>query len=359
MAQTYDAAETAVSKLLRTAGDKKRIGNDAQTDELRQACEATLAAVARAKGDQSAGPADTDAAETGQVFLPFILALETKNSVLVEESLDGLNEVIAHGMLRDVPDPRDESKKLVDGLVSAVCDCGCMQDEKVQMHIVRVLQTAILSEPNYIHGVSLLQGVRTCFNVHLGSSSPANQSAAKAALSRIIHTMINRMEGLPPGTTRHMALVPDVDSDRTPSSTAPCPIPVTPPGVTPQANGSATPHVAGSNGADAGTPAAHVRKSSNVEEDDVYEVFYRLCKLSMKLDMLDSWIKPDEAMNMQSKMLSLELLLSMLDQSGPCFRGSQRFINCIKQHLCMSLLKNGVSSAPRVFKAALQVNPRP
>jgi len=40
---------------------------------------------------------------------------------------------------------------------------------------------------------------------------------------------------------------------------------------------------------DVGTPAANVRQSSNVEEDDVYEVFYRLCKLSMKLDIVDSW----------------------------------------------------------------------
>ena len=85
------------------------------------------------------------------------------------------------------------------------------------------------------------------------------------------------------------------------------------------------------------------------------QVFYRLCKLSMKLDIGDSWIKPDESMTMQSKMLSLELLLAILDQAGPVFRGSLRFINCIKQHLCLSLLKNGVSSAPRVFKAALQV----
>ena len=346
-----DAAELAVSKLLKTVDDKKRVGNDARANDLRQACEETLAALAREKAGPGGGQADAVAVETGQVFLPFILALETKNPVLVEEALDGLNEVIAHGMLRDVADPRDESKKLVDLLVSAVCDCGCMQDEKVQMHIVRVLQTALLSEPNYIHGASLLQSVRTCFNVHLGSSSPANQSAAKAALSRIIHTMINRMEGLPPGTTRPS----EMHSDRTPSSTPASSIPSTPPGITPRVNGSSTPHLTDANGGGAETPAAHVRKSTDVEEDDVYEVFYRLCKLSMKLDILDSWIKPDEAMNMQSKMLSLELLLSMLDQSGPCFRGSQRFITCIKQHLCMSLLKNGVSSAPRVFKAALQV----
>jgi brefeldin A-inhibited guanine nucleotide-exchange protein len=350
----YDAAALALSRLLKLVGDKKKVGNEPRAEEIRQLCEATLATVAKAKSaglEQDAEPADLAAA----VFVPLIVALETKSGVLVEESLDGLHELIAHGLLRDCADPRDTSKRLVDVLVQAVCGCGCMQDEKIQMHVIRVLQTAILSEPNYIHGASLLQSVRTCFNVHLGSSSPANQSAAKAALSRTINCMVNRMEGLPSGSIRRVGVDSEVGG-RSSSSSA-VSVPQTPPGIVPEANAASTPHLPNGdgNGAEVGTPAANVRKSSSVEEDDVYEIFYRLCKLSMKLDIVDSWIKPDETMNMQSKMLSLELLLLMLDQSGPVFRGSQRFINCIKQHLCMSLLKNGVSSAPRVFKAALQV----
>jgi Sec7-like guanine-nucleotide exchange factor len=42
-------------------------------------------------------------------------------------------------------------------------------------------------------------------------------------------------------------------------------------------------------------------------------------------------------------------------QSGSVFRSSPKFISCIRQHLCLSLLKNGVSSSPRVFNATLQV----
>ena len=211
--QQHVAAEMAMSKLLKVASDKKRLGNEPRADELRQLCENTQASVAQAK---SAAPAEdaVSAATSSAVFLPFIVALETKNAVLVEESLDGLNEVIAHGLLRDCADPRDATKKLVDVLVDAVCGCGCMHDEKVQMHVVRVLQTAILSEPNYIHGASLLQSVRTCFNVHLGSSSQANQSAAKAALSRMINSMVNRMEGLPPGTSKGAMLPQENDTGR-------------------------------------------------------------------------------------------------------------------------------------------------
>lgn len=63
------------------------------------------------------------------------------------------------------------------------------------MHVVRVLQTAVVSEPCYVHNNSLLLCVRTCFNIYLGSESPANQSAAKAALSRMINSIMSRMEG--------------------------------------------------------------------------------------------------------------------------------------------------------------------
>ena len=205
--------EAAVSKLLKVASDKKKLGSDVKNaDELRQLCEGTLATLSQSKGavEASSGDgaeaSDAFAKAAAAVFVPFIVALDTKATVLVEESLDGLNELIAHGLLHDCADPRDASKKLVEVLVAAVCGCGCMQDEKVQMYVVRVLQTAILSEPNFIHGAALLQSVRTCFNVHLGSGSQPNQSAAKAALSRIINAMINRMEGLPPGNTKSASL---------------------------------------------------------------------------------------------------------------------------------------------------------
>ena len=127
----YAAADSALSKLLKTVGDRRRVGSEPRADELRQLCDATLATMAQAK---AAAAPESEAAAAGMasaVFLPFVVALETKNSVLVEESLDGLNELIAHGLLRDCPDPRDASSKLVDVLVAAVCGCGCLQDEKV------------------------------------------------------------------------------------------------------------------------------------------------------------------------------------------------------------------------------------
>lgn len=44
------------------------------------------------------------------------------------------------------------------------------------------------------------------------------------------------------------------------------------------------------------------------------------------------------------QLLALELLKILLENSGPVFRHSERFISAIKQYLCLSLLKNVTSS---------------
>ncbi len=44
---------------------------------------------------------------------------------------------------------------------------------------------------------------------------------------------------------------------------------------------------------------------------------------------------------LRSKVLSLELLLSILQNAGPVFRTNEMFINAIKQYLCVALSKNG------------------
>ena len=45
-------------------------------------------------------------------------------------------------------------------------------------------------------------------------------------------------------------------------------------------------------------------------------------------------------------MLALELLKVLLENSGPAFRGSDKFTGAIKQYLCLSLLKNAASPHP-------------
>lgn len=58
---------------------------------------------------------------------------------------------------------------------------------------------------------------------------------------------------------------------------------------------------------------------------------------------------------LRSKLISLELLLSILENSGPVFRTDEVFIGAIKHHLCVALSKNGVSSIPEVFELSLSI----
>lgn len=58
---------------------------------------------------------------------------------------------------------------------------------------------------------------------------------------------------------------------------------------------------------------------------------------------------------LRSKILSLELLLSILQNSGPVFRTDDLFISAIKQYLCVAVGKNGVSSVPQVFELSLNI----
>ena len=58
---------------------------------------------------------------------------------------------------------------------------------------------------------------------------------------------------------------------------------------------------------------------------------------------------------LRSKILSLQLLLSILQNAGPVFRTNDMFINAIKQYLCVALSKNGVSAVPQVFELSLAI----
>lgn len=54
-------------------------------------------------------------------------------------------------------------------------------------------------------------------------------------------------------------------------------------------------------------------------------------------------------------MVSLQLLLSVLQNAGPVFRSHEMFVTAIKQYLCVALSKNGVSSVPDVFELSLAI----
>ncbi|KAG7171828.1 Brefeldin A-inhibited guanine nucleotide-exchange protein 1-like [Homarus americanus] len=97
---------------------------------------------------------------------------------------------------------------------------------------------------------------------------------------------------------------------------------------------------------------AMTAKLSHTLQKDAFLVFRSLCKLSMK-PLPDS---PDpKSHELRSKILSLEMLLSIVQNAGRVFRSNDTFITAIKQYLCVALSKNGVSPIPEVFHLSLAI----
>ncbi|CAB1341061.1 unnamed protein product [Coregonus sp. 'balchen'] len=94
-------------------------------------------------------------------------------------------------------------------------------------------------------------------------------------------------------------------------------------------------------------------KFSHILQKDAFLVFRSLCKLSMK--PLSDGPPDPKSHELRSKVLSLQLLLSILQNAGPIFKTNEMFINAIKQYLCVALSKNGVSSIPKVFELSLSI----
>lgn len=94
-------------------------------------------------------------------------------------------------------------------------------------------------------------------------------------------------------------------------------------------------------------------KFTHILQKDAFLVFRALCKLSMK-PLPDGQPDP-KSHELRSKVWSLHLLLSILQNDGPVFRSNEMFIMAIKQYLCVALSRNGVSSVPEVFELSLSI----
>jgi len=57
--------------------------------------------------------------------------------------------------------------------------------------------------------------------------------------------------------------------------------------------------------------------------------------------------------SLRSKTLTLELIVSIMENPGPTFSARDEFRDIVKEHLCDSILKNSVSTDKPVFAYSL------
>uniref|UniRef100_A0A672LHG7 ARF guanine nucleotide exchange factor 2 n=1 Tax=Sinocyclocheilus grahami TaxID=75366 RepID=A0A672LHG7_SINGR len=352
-----------------------------QHSQLRKACQVALDEIKHELEKQKDGtivPPRANYIEADKYVLPFELACQSKSPRIVSTSLDCLQKLIAYGHVTgNAPDSGAPGKRLIDRLVETICNCfqGPQTDEGVQLQIIKALLTAVTSPHIEIHEGTILLTVRTCYNIYLASRNLINQTTAKATLTQMLNVIFTRMENqalcgrrcvtleivdcsfmgtyevvVTPASVSTTGLEQHSDSETK----------VPPPVVrvdTQQMNGMVDDR--GSESSidilDAETIQGNqtAARFSHILQKDAFLVFRSLCKLSMK-PLADGPPDP-KSHELRSKVVSLQLLLSVLQGAGPVFRTHEMFVNAIKQYLCVALSKNGVSSVPEVFELSLAI----
>ncbi|XP_055601135.1 brefeldin A-inhibited guanine nucleotide-exchange protein 1 [Uranotaenia lowii] len=337
-------------------------------------------------------------------FLPFELACQSKTPRIVVTALDCLQKLIAYGHLTgNIPDSSNPGKFLIDRIVTTICNCfmGPQTDEGVQLQIIKALLTVVTSQHVEVHEGTVLQGVRTCYDIYLSSKNLINQTTARATLTQMLNVIFTRMEnqayevsnggGLSSGAAavaiqeevvtpvaveeKH----PDYDMIRAIVDEIVDNVISTAAAMVEGNGGKSAESVDAETGSiggvsiGAGTDSTSIArvpsqesmevtsendsvvtaKFTHILQKDAFLVFRALCKLSMK--PLPEGHPDPKSHELRSKILSLHLLLSILQNAGPVFRSNEMFIMAIKQYLCVALSKNGGSSVPEVFELSLSI----
>ncbi|XP_064486890.1 brefeldin A-inhibited guanine nucleotide-exchange protein 1-like isoform X2 [Ornithodoros turicata] len=368
--------------------------------QLRKACEVALEEIKNETKDMvqsqetsSALPLPKGQAglEAERYLLPFELACQSKSPRIVVTALDCIQKLIAYGHLTGLlPDPTDPSKLLIDRIVETICGCfqGPTTDDGVQLQIIKALLTVVTSQSCEVHEGSVLQAVRTCYNIYLASRNLINQTTAIATLTQMLSVIFARMEACQ-DTTEETKTQNSSQHSSTPEING-----STETTESKESEGTKEPkedysedtaqevaatvlneilnRVVGGGDAneDSTSPAEPLNRVpsqesvacepecvqahfAHVRQKDAFLVFRSLCKLSMK--PLPEGQPDPKSHELRSKVLSLQLLLSILQNAGPVFRTNDMFINAIKQYLCVALSKNGVSSVPEVFEISVTI----
>uniref|UniRef100_A0A8C4VX82 SEC7 domain-containing protein n=1 Tax=Gopherus evgoodei TaxID=1825980 RepID=A0A8C4VX82_9SAUR len=324
--------------------------------QLRRACQVAL-------GESAPGavsPPKANFIEADKYFLPFELACQSKSPRIVSTSLDCLQKLIAYGHITgNAPDSGAPGKRLIDRIVETVCNCfqGPQTDEGVQLQIIKALLTAVTSPYIEIHEGTVLQTVRTCYNIYLASKNLINQTTAKATLTQMLNVIFTQMENQ--AVCHYLA-----EEKHVATETATLPSELEAVDLAPaaginenvQTNGIPDDRhsVSSTDNLETDVPGSQsAAKFSHILQKDAFLVFRSLCKLSMK--PLGDGPPDPKSHELRSKIVSLQLLLSVLQNAGGVFRTHEMFINAIKQYLCVALSKNGVSSVPDVFELSLAI----
>ncbi|KAL9332873.1 hypothetical protein Peur_073012 [Populus x canadensis] len=322
------------------------------------------------------------------VLNPILLALDSAYPKVVDPALECLFKLFSSGLIRGEIN-HTPSSLIILKIIESVCKVCGIGDEAVELSVLRVLLAAVRSPCVLIRGECLVHIVRTCYNVYLGGLNGTNQICAKSVLAQIMLVVFTRVEedsmdvnvktvsvgellqftdkNLNEGSSIHfcqnfvnevMAASEGVPDDKLLLHNQPS---------DELRNGSADAGDDDDKIAEGDHKSELNNKEANGEADtdigvgvsgggevggskireDGFLLFRNICKLSMKFSSQET---PDDQILLRGKILSLELLKVIMDNGGPIWRNNERFLNTIKQFLCLSLIKNTALSVMAIFQ---------
>ncbi|CAD6336232.1 unnamed protein product [Miscanthus lutarioriparius] len=278
-----------------------------------------------------------------------LLALDPASPKVAEPALECVAGLLFLRLLLGDVDAVDPSP--VPKLFAAVLSCislGGGGDEALELAVLRVLVAFARCPGVSVSGECLGQVVKACYNVYLGSASGGNQLCAKMALAQVLVIVFARVEADAMDVrVRTVSAADMIDlSDRSLNDSS----------VVQAAQVFLNEAMEGSDVPEEAPPvdAASVEAEGTGEDggiskirEDGLALFKNLCKLSMKFDTPDS---PEDPMLLRGKVLSLELVRMVIDNAGPFWKTNEKYLEAVKQYLCLSLLKNSALSAMSVFQ---------
>ena len=246
------------------------------------------------------------------------LALETTTSITSNRYLEGT----ANGN----NEAQQQQQEILPLLLDSVSKCSDLNVETVQVALIRTLRTLMTSPKIELHDQRLVVAFKTTFHVYLVTKSQSCKDVSRAALLDMLRAIFSRMEAYE-AVERSKAMKPKEE---------PMSDPVLPDYLSQYHN-------------------------------DAYALFRALCKLSAKdlpADNVDEADRariifntniPTDPMVLNSKILALELIFAAMDFCGDAICNDERFIALVKQHLCVSLLKNCMSSHTQIAYSSQKI----
>ncbi|KIM46215.1 hypothetical protein M413DRAFT_441285 [Hebeloma cylindrosporum] len=363
-----------------------------------------------------------------EIFEPLRLACETRNEKLMIASLDCISKLISYSFFNESenlssyalssppPSPHATGRtnagasqasipqpSLVDLVAHTITSCHSeTTPDPVSLQIVKALLSLVLSPTILVHHSSLLKAVRTVYNIFLLSTDPVNQMVAQGGLTQMVHHVftrcrrgnvksepeIHRTQGnleSQPSSTRESFTLSGSESKRrsmneknnhTSSEESSSIVTLEQPTVTTGLHVDVSEQPPSTlrsfeavNSLDALQEAGHDNYQLTLEDlfvKDAFLVFRALCKLTMK--PLNNESERDlKSHPMRSKLLSLQLVLTVLNSHMPLFvdpsaiiyststNEATSFVQAINQYLCLCLSRNAVSPVPQVFEISVEI----